>query len=73
MMLSKHKMQNWIGLSIANFLHFLKGALILFPKFSFSNLNNWLVSSSSSSRLINFSSWLLSLSSFRLELKEIKK
>ena len=72
-LLSRHKMQNWIVLSITNFLHFLKEVLKLFPKFNFCNLFNWLVSSSSSSRSINFSSWLLSLSSFRLELKENKK
>jgi len=71
-LLSRHKIQNWIGLSITNFLHFLKGILKLFSKFDFSSSFNWLVSSSSSSRLINFSSWLLSLSSFKLELKEKK-
>ena len=72
-MLSRHKMQNWIGLSITNFLHLLKVILKLFSKFDFSSSFNWLVSSSSSSRLINFSSWLLSLPSFKLELKEKKR
>ena len=71
-LLSRHKMQNWIGLSITNFLNFLKGILKLFSKFDFSSSFNWLVSSSSSSILINFSSWLLSLPSFKLELKEKK-
>ena len=66
-------MQNCIGLSITNFWHFLEGTLKLFPKFIFSNLFKWHISSSSSTRLIIFSSWLLSLSSFRLQLKENKK